>query len=155
MARPVPFLDIDGVLNSEAFFARQRGRGLSVISSRPEMIDPAAVAHLNAIVSATDCRVVLSSSWRLHTRYLDEVTEWLRERGYTGRLWGATPRQPDRRGEQIEAWLATQERRPVYAILDDEPDPDTHPGRWVAVPYATGLTAEHATAAIRLLGGDR
>jgi hypothetical protein len=153
MSEPILFLDIDGVLNSEAFFARQRGRGITIISTRQELIDPAAVAHLNRIVDTTGCHVVLSSSWRLHN--LGDVIEWLRERGFRGTLFGATPRTPATRGGQIQAWLNSWDHRAVYAALDDEPDLATHEGRWVVTNYAEGLTAERADEAIRLLSQNR
>ncbi len=150
---PILFLDIDGVLNSEAYFARQRARRITIISTRQELIDPSAVVHLNRIVEATKCHVVLSSSWRLHN--LGDVIEWLRERGFHGTLFGATPRAPVTRGGQIQAWLDSWDHRAVYVALDDEPDLDTHPGRWVVTSYAEGLTAERADEAIRLLKEPR
>lgn len=151
--QPILFLDIDGVLNSEAYFARKRSRGITIISSRPELIDPEAVKHLNRIARETRCLTVLSSSWRLH--HLGDVIEWLKERGDLNGLFGATPRTPSTRAGQIQAWLDSWDRRATYAILDDEPDLDTHPGRWVACSYADGLTAEKADEAIRLLRGER
>lgn len=148
----VLFLDLDGVLNSEAFFARQRGRGLVIISNRAELLDPAAVAHLNRIVETTGCLVVLSSSWRLQRGALLDVGAWLRAVGFVGALHDLTPRAPDTRGGQIAAWLAQHPEVTRYAILDDEPDLDTHPGRWVVTSYATGLTEREADQAIELLG---
>lgn len=152
MAR-ILFTDIDGVLNSERYFAEKRGRGITLISSKPEMIDPTAVVHLNRIVRETGCLVVLSSSWRLHN--LGDVIEWLRERGFEGTLFGATPRTPATRGGQIQAWLDSWDTRSVYVALDDEPDLDTHPGRWVVTSYAAGLTEQEADQAIALLRGTR
>jgi len=149
---PVLFLDIDGVLNSEAWFARQRGRGLSIISNRAEMIDPGAVVQLNRVVGATGARVVLSSSWRLHAE-LSQVQGWLEQAGFRGQLAGATPRLGGGRGREVSRWLDAQAPRPeVYALVDDEPEPETHPGRWVATRYAAGLTATEADQLIALLG---
>lgn len=101
----VLFADIDGVFNSEDFFARQRGRGLTIISDRAELIDPAAVAHLNRIVEATGCLVVLSSSWRLERGALLNVTDWLRRAGFVGTLFDLTPRAPATRGESMASVL--------------------------------------------------
>lgn len=144
----VLFLDIDGVLNSEAWFARQRGRGLTIISNRAELLDPAAVAQLNRVVEATGCKVVLSSSWRLHQRLL-EVQDWLQQAGFIGQLHDRTP-STGHRGEEIGAWLG---RSPCdrYAIVDDEPDLTWHEGRWVPTTYSEGLTAALADRLIALL----
>lgn len=163
MTLPILFLDVDGVLNSEAFFARQRGRGLTIISSRQELIDPEAVAHLNRIVAAAPhLFVILSSSWRLgHTT--EEVADWLKAAGYTGELHGRTPRGISR-GAEVAAWLdsfhaastvmAPRAPRAPYAILDDEPEEDAHAWHWVATRYATGLTAAEADRAICVLRGS-
>lgn len=146
----VLFLDIDGVLNSEAWFAQQRGRGLSIISNRAELIDPVAVGYLNRIVAATGCRVVLSSSWRLHAS-LSDVRGWLEGAGYMGPLNDRTPRLGSSRGAQVAAWLGAKGAS-AYVILDDEPEANSHPGRWVVTRYAEGLTAREADEATRLLG---
>ena len=53
---PVLFLDIDGVLNSRECWDRLRGLR--------HKIDREKVALLNEVVAATDCRIVVSSTWR-------------------------------------------------------------------------------------------
>lgn len=151
----VLFLDLDGVLNSEAYWARRKGHGVTLVSSRGQMIDPQAVTHLNRIVETTGCLVVLSSSWRLQRGALLDVGDWLRQAGFVGALYDLTPRTPDTRGGQIAAWLAQHPEVARYAILDDEPDFDTHQDRWVVTSYATGLTEREADQAIALLTAGR
>lgn len=149
MRKRVLFLDIDGVLNSEAYWQRLSGRGITIVSSQGQKIDPDAVKHLNRIVHSTHCTVVLSSSWRLG-RGFEKAWGWLKEAGYTGHLHDRTSSTLAGRGAEISEWLS-QQPPCAYAILDDEPELKTHEGRWVHTPYATGLTAELADRAIALL----
>ncbi len=54
MNHPILFLDIDGVLNGHEKYP----------DSPYTTIRPDCIAHLNAVVKATDCRIVISSAWR-------------------------------------------------------------------------------------------
>lgn len=146
----VLFLDVDGVLNSAAWFERLQRQDSPIVVVEPDhQLDPKAVAHLNRICSATGCTVVLSSSWRL--AWTLRATEmWLRLAGYTGPLFaGATPNL-GHRGQEITAYLA-EHPADVYVCLDDDPDRDWHEGRWVVTKYTHGLTETEAQRVIDLL----
>jgi hypothetical protein len=82
----VLFLDIDGVLNSTAYWWRE---GQDVPMGQAGAIDPAAVARLNRIIEATGAVVVLSSSWR--RQGVRRVEAMLRTRGFAWSLLAATP----------------------------------------------------------------
>ena len=75
----VLFLDIDGVLNSENWFAYRiycvKNNMVNIlmnfvdtddrnIKHKLTMLDDRAIANLNRIIEETGCKVVLSSSWR-------------------------------------------------------------------------------------------
>lgn len=152
---PILFLDIDGVLNSRAWWDSKRAGGIVLVDKPADKFDPAAVARLNRIVLSVRCRVVLSSSWR-HDAPLLNIENWLRSVGFVGALddktpWSSTPYE---RHAEIEAWLANQGLDPAHphVALDDEPGP-LGKVRWVVTRYAVGLTAEDAERAIALLRG--
>lgn len=160
--KPLLGLDLDGVLNSGDYFTRLQGEiGICIIQGA-QLFDPQAIAHLNRIVAATGCLVVLTSSWR-HHHSKDKIEGWMIEAGYEGRLDYTAPMYPRGRADQFAIFL--QQHRelhrlaadPPYAILDDEytaAERQQHPGRVVATVYQHGLTAELADRVIALLKGS-
>ena len=138
-ARPVLFLDVDGVLN--------------VVS---EQDTREAVAQLHRVVEATGCDIVLSSSWRLGFGGLSAAEDAIRRRlGYEGGrpFLGQTPDlkgQP--RGLEIAAWLADQSNPPrCWAVVDDDDDMDFVRHRFVQTNPRVGLDDVAATRLIDLL----
>ena len=119
----VVFLDFDGVLNSQKYI------DWDVALYTSAQIDPRAVALVNDLVSRSDAKVVVSSSWRLiHTdRGLSRL---LGERGFSGEIIGTTPRLhstglgiPRGRGDEIRAWLNEyREQVEGFVVLDDNGD---------------------------------
>jgi HAD domain in Swiss Army Knife RNA repair proteins len=127
------FLDIDGVLNSDNWWASQAQRNARWRYPHTAF-DPAAVRRVNALVRGTGASVVLSSSWR---RGLDSnaVRMLLRSVGIRCHLAGLTPvltpdwphpRPHDQgvvRGDEVAAWLLGSGHTVTsYAILDDDDD---------------------------------
>ena len=153
MTQPVLFLDIDGVLNSDAWLGRHHGRRLTLPDHAAEMLDPEAVGRLERIRQATGCRVVVSSSWR-HTLPLAEIERLLRRHGFAGQLADRTPAGTSRTSE-ILAWLAAAGGPSLpHLALEDEPDPGAdgfHRVRWLVTATADGLTERDAERAIRAL----
>jgi hypothetical protein len=158
------FLDFDGVVNSKKWLERRPGKeDFSHLGLHPgdydyeqqiwglHSIDPEAVELLNKIVDGANCRVVISSSWRLI--YPLTKLEWmLRCRGYKHRLLGATPYGPtlrardDRRierGEEIAAWISTLnldiDTRNIV-IIDDDADMAHLSHRLYNTKWDEGLT---------------
>ena len=152
MTQPILFVDIDGVLNSERFFAKQSKRGITIFHDNAHLFDPDAVALLNRIITATNCLVVVSSSWRVFWS-LEDILRWMRQAGYAGQIHGKTPviDGGDRRHLEIERWLYLNDAQETpHVAIDDDPGP---PGnvQWVVTTYAEGLTAAKAAEAVGFL----
>lgn len=97
----VTFLDIDGGMNSRAWWDRRpKDFDRECLSDQERRyrwarrnLDPAAIARVQHIVNVTKTVLVLSSSWRTMTK-LHEMTYYLRHFGGEGttlRLVGSTP----------------------------------------------------------------
>jgi hypothetical protein len=126
----VLFLDIDGVLNSRS------------TTNFKELypIDPYMAFLVGKIQLDTDCKVVLSSSWRHHPDGVATVDKNI------VKLYGSTPITTDPahlRGDEIKLWLADHPEVIRYAILDD--DSDFYPDQPLfKTTFDTGLTDEIA-----------
>ncbi len=180
----VIFLDVDGVLNSEALLRkiddqhRQLGHNEP---SRPKsattctcyrlenQIDRAAVARLNRLVAETDAKIVISSSWR---KLLDpsELSRVLVSHGLAAEIIGETPdgNSDDSdalrkvygyeariyRGHEIDFWLRQHVEVSRFVILDDGGDMAMHRNRLVQTDCEEGLLDEHVDLAIRMLLWD-
>lgn len=147
------FLDIDGVANNHV----PHPNGYCGMT-------PECVARLNRVIAATDCRVVVSSSWRymvigkaMTVRGLEYLfmTHGLDVRG---RVLGVTPPDEEtggheRRAEQVAAWLRDDvvgvDR---WAVVDDRAyDFPPSPYPFVHVAESSGLTDADADRLIAML----
>jgi hypothetical protein len=168
------FLDVDGVLNSEAFLRKhdeqhhQLGHHRQCECYRHEnQIDRDAVARLNRIIAETGAKIVVSSSWR---KLLDppELHRVLVSHGLVAEIIGETPDGPndpemratfgdiDRifRGHEIDLWLRKHPEVDRWVILDDASDMEMHTNRLVQTDCEEGLLDEHVDLAIRVLAWD-
>lgn len=140
------FLDVDGVLNSVAWYeareemaayheARQKWQrwywewdDRHAVLHDQWQLDPQAVQTLDSIVTTTGCEVVVSSVWRGRRR--DVFTEAMRRQGYTGRIlsrthhieghidWDNAPKRSEFiRGMEIEHWLLSHTDRTDLSIV--------------------------------------
>jgi hypothetical protein len=150
----VLFLDIDGVLNNDAWFRRR-------IEARPDVrhnedkLDPDAIKLLNKVIEQTGCKVVISSSWRKLFE-LDALREILRDQnGFVGDIIDRTPiiwRQVQR-GEEVQMWLREYARKlsagevtePIEGIacIDDDSDFDGMFDWLVKTQWDLGIQPEH------------
>ena len=119
----VIFLDVDGVLNdnhtTDRFFSEKEQR-------KYIGIDTDKVERLNKIVLATKAKIVLSSSWRKHSNFVDYLNSKLKE---------VDPLLPDKiidvtpvhfshclRASEIEEYLDMRAKKlkiTKFIILDD------------------------------------
>ena len=162
------FLDMDGVLNSHAFFTSTPPPPEHCTSREMflAMIDSVAVAHLKWLLDRSRADVVLSSSWRC-AMDPTEVASMLRERGL-GADWlgfvGETPTPKamqaagesidpgGRRGREIDCWLRRNNAHDrLFVILDDDSDMEPLMHRLIQTKYDTGLQREHVERALSAL----
>ena len=177
----IVFLDMDGVLNSEAYLrkldAQHRALGHED-PTRPksemtcacyhlrQQIDRDAVARLNWIIAETGAKVVISSSWRKLFEPA-EMHSLLAEHGFVGEIIGETPRGDEEelrgtyghpehyyRGYEIDFWLRQHPEVNRFVILDDGSDMVMHVHRLVQTDAQEGLLDEHAELAIAMLLSD-
>ena len=119
------FLDVDGVLNNLDVLSRCRDS------------DPIGENHLNllkSIVDATDCKIVLSSTWRLFEESLDSLQEaferhqipmWIDSTPDLSMTFGWAGGGRVRRADEILSWIKSNVTVPAVAVaIDDDEDID-------------------------------
>ena len=172
----VLFLDIDGVLNSENWFAYRiycvKNNMVNIlmnfvdtddrnIKHKLTMLDDRAIANLNRIVEETGCKVVLSSSWRSSIESENIFTQnLLKLKGFKYEFYDVTPRLwfsdfSIRRGEEIKFWLDKESEKheiESFVILDDDSDmlPEQM-NNFIHVDGQVGLTDKDVFRAIEIL----
>ena len=146
-ASPLLFLDFDDVMNTT---------GSCSLHKSNEVFTPEAVRSLKRIVAETDCRIVISSTWRIEK--WDRLRPVLCANGLDGaadRIIGKTKvfdaAENSTREDEVDAWLFDNKYHARLAALDD--DPFLHElRRWQVLTTAEhGLTEELADRAITLL----
>lgn len=167
------FLDFDGVLNTTGYAKRLRKEGIDPFDEFGAMFDPDAINNLRSIVDQTDCKIVLSSTWR--NEGLMRMRALWKDRNLPSELYSMTPilisttYQDARNGQmfnipernakalEIQAWLQKNAKDPFeYIILDDENvffyGQQEH---LVQTDDFVGLTIKKSQEAIEILnGGD-
>ena len=151
----VLFLDFDGVLVHEGY-AGEPGDELW----GEHVIDPAAVAVLDAVCARAGAAVVISSTWRRNFSP-DELRAMLARRGFRGAVAGATPslyRDAEgrrlERGDEIQAWLDAHPGVRAFAIVDDDDDMAHLRPFLVRTSMAAGLRPEHLDAALAVFAAS-
>ena len=107
----VLFLDIDGVvcLHKDKDWDNEE-----------EIFDADCCRKLQEIVSATGCKLVLSSSWRLFPESIRSMFRQLKPFGITRENFlGRTPLRGER-GDEIMAYLKKRPQIETFVALDDE-----------------------------------
>lgn len=148
----VVFLDVDGVLNSDAFADYMLSEKNFDIF-REDTLDPRAIVQLKKIIEATGAKIVLSSSWRYEEETRNAVRRQLQEKGLD--FVDTTTLQTDitlSRGKEIDLYLREHPEIEEYVILDDD-YADSMPHH-VKTTFKYGLTREKAEEAIKILKGE-
>ncbi len=163
------FLDIDGVLNSWKHFKAQSKRSMRKAKGKAKiealdrsdphwMIDSNAVALLNEIVEHTNCKIVISSTWRILWD-LEKIQEVLKRHGFGGEIIGKTDNHvilpvgvlKYERGYEIDQWLSQHPETSRFAILDDNSDMAHLIDQLIQTTIAKGLEPKHVRKVIKLL----
>jgi hypothetical protein len=156
--KKIIFCDIDGVLSCVSSLWR---------------LDPLLLKRLGVIIEATDCSLVISSSWRQET--LEKTIEYLsdeNEYGMNGikfpfcdRIIGVTDRlyfqdyrgnwQHKKRGFEIKKWIEDNHFTGNYVILDDDADfLEEQLPFWVATHPLDGIDDTDVIETIEILNRD-
>lgn len=146
MIKKILFLDIDGVCNSEETFRKEPHQHFP--------IDPYMAFLVGKIQLETDCKVVLSSSWRHHKESIKEIEKRIVPiYDKTGSCCSGI------RGVEIYSWISKnipyQERDALkFAILDDDSDMLLwQKDSFFQTSWKVGLTDEIANNIIKHLNG--
>lgn len=159
----VLFLDIDGVLNCMYPTPSQDHEWIDLDEWRYGF-NPELVARLRYVVANTDCKIVISSSWRHHANYApyqpdrnwrDVLAEKLR-RPREEVFAGETPTNDrGQRGLEIKRWLEEHDGEVEnWCVVDDETvdiEPYLKSRYIVKTDMKCGLTKENADAIIKKL----
>lgn len=113
------FLDVDGVLNCHRDY-----EVYSLSESFPMMVNRRKIDLLEKIIADTDCKIVLSSSWRT----MPDGVKLLQHFSDQFEIFDVTPSHGfdsdikyTCRGAEIQDWLDNN-RWTNYAIVDDDGD---------------------------------
>lgn len=107
------FLDVDGVLNCENSYKR--------IPRHSPHLEDGMISLLKQLVTVTGAKIVLSSSWRLSARSMDDLLNKFDEFGLN--LYGVTPDSFGCRAQEIMRWMechSLHKDNCAFVILDDE-----------------------------------
>lgn len=163
------FIDFDGVLNNSRCAKELRKEGIDPFDKFGAMFDPNTITNLENIIERTNCKIVLSTSWR--NEGLMRMRSLWKDRNLPGEIFSMTPillsttYQNSQNGEmfcipelnakalEINAWLQQNATKPSnYVILDDEnvffQSQQEH---LVLTDEYDGLTAQKAKFAIDIL----
>ena len=154
------FLDIDGVLMSFEFMHslawKQKINGYheDLTNDRHgHHFDPRCVLNLSNLVSETNAKIVISSSWRLAG--LQRMKDLWSERSLPGEMIDITPKKFETRAEQINSWVS--ENNPEnWIVIDDESvilEPiDRH--RFIKVDGQNGFSFHDSRKALKILNKE-
>lgn len=106
----VLFLDCDGVLNSRDDYMVSGDQRPYYVLNRKK------VDYLLDIIKETNCKIVLSSSWRV----MQDGRETLEEHDIP--IFDVTENLSGCRGSEIQEWLDRHPETTGYAIVDDDSD---------------------------------
>jgi hypothetical protein len=159
------FLDLDGVINTISRSYDKDTRDESRVNSI------AASKQLNRILKETNCKVVVSSSWRTVPDYMNGNLPYALERmfgltDFVSHYIGDTPdlnpvlpcpyeeyvEKYIERGVEIKSWLDNNQYDGKFVILDDIADEfEGFEENLFVTKMETGITKEIADAVIKYL----
>ena len=112
------FLDVDGVLNTSL----QHGG---------KYVHPLLVKRLKKVVDATNCKIIMSSTWRKRDDYMQYLRGMLEDVGISSSIAGATPSLPLTNAEGVILTPEQLRADEIKAFVRDEGGEGVK--RWAAV----------------------
>lgn len=148
------FLDIDGVLNHEEWYDKVVTSKVNPIN---QDLDPSSIGKINRIISLTDAKIVLSSSWRVDSNC---ATMLYKSGLFKDSIIDKTPYihhdENHMRGFEIQKWLdETGYKIFSYVIIDDDKDMlDSQMSNFIQTSRWTGITDEDVDKCIKILNNE-
>jgi len=166
----VLFLDIDGVINTvgaELGFQYMKITPPTLeeqsVFRLSKYFDPACIYYLHTIVEETECKIVISSSWR-YGASLETMKKWFKDPLISNAIIDKTEilhpnKNPDKvdrqgriqRGEEILEWLERHPEVTKFAVLDDDDDMDAIRHNFFQTDRMDGLKRKVAYKVISFL----
>lgn len=149
----VIFLDFDGVLATEGYTDSLLVAGKKTKDKFGTLFNPDCTEQLNWIVSQTNAKIVITSSWKNYLSLWGMIRMW-RYRKLSGLVIGVTPSVSIYRGDEINKWLCKHRGITNYVIIDDmdykqfRGEQHSH---LVTTNHFFGLDKSSARKAIRIL----
>lgn len=154
----VIFLDIDGVLNTVRFQKIQIKNHECSSYDAQFNFDPICMKNLKTLVEMFDCKIVISSTWRVHEnsqadRYWTELMLNLKMYGLDTCVIGVTPPSisDEQRGDEIQKWLDSNSSVDNFVILDDDSDMAHLIDKLAQCSFENGFTKDVLEKAIAIL----
>lgn len=148
----VIFLDIDGVINSEAFAIWIQDHPEFCENGGHFWIDPQKIDMIVNLCEETGAKLVISSSWRGWSlkATLEDFSTYRDLSRLNPYIVGVTPRfymnsrMYMSRGDEIQYYLSTDQSITQYCIVDDDNDMlDSQKDNFVRTDFKTGLTEDN------------
>jgi len=163
--KKILFLDCDGVLNSETYFKHNNFDYTNTCNAYKYNHDIECIKRLKKIIKETNCKIVLSSTWKFFyfadDRYFSNKLRKLFNNKYKIRIIDRTTfkyktiGKYQKRAYQIKQYLLDHKNIVKYAILDDdsndEDDLTLFGDHFVPTTWTNGLQDEHVNKCIKLL----
>ncbi|MDE7464451.1 MAG: hypothetical protein K2M48_05420 [Clostridiales bacterium] len=146
----VLFLDIDGVLCLHEEGVVNWGE-----NTNDDVFDEQCCRRLKEIIEATDCKLALSSFWRLQKRDCLNILRQLKPFGITSADFiGGTPLM-DHRGDEVMTFIERHPEIGTFVAVDDEDySGDRFPAdRLVLTQLERGITESAKELIIQKLNG--
>lgn len=123
------FLDIDGVLNTERYIVYQVDNKITNGYDAQFNFDPKAMSNLREIVTKSNAKIVISSTWRMNRDYKNDqywnaIFDNFSKYHIPAEIIDSTPILHTERGNEIKKWLQDNKNLNIenFVILDDDSD---------------------------------
>jgi len=154
------FLDVDGVLNSMNYLQKLYEEKNECYFGFGIPFDPNCLKNLKELVTQTNSKIVVSSTWRKSEKGIAILLENLKKYELDKSVIGYTPifNTNVTRGTEIKAYLSNLKENASklnFIILDDESDMDKLLPYLIKIDENFGLTSENVKAGIKKLNKKR